>query len=197
MFEHDRAYTPCFRDAGPSPQPRDVRERRRSTSTRDGGCRPWWTRSVGAPCKLCAFRELNEWHQLCSNSSRHPERRERLAPGNLERTSQGACRPDHTSRECDAGPGRRCGCQRAAMKCPRGVQTIAATPGVFSKREDTMAENSPGPARRPSPSPDLTPDPSPRLSRPGARMTRSWRAGGQTPSRMKSGSRRSTPSGRT
>ena len=37
----------------------------------------------------------------------------------------------------------------AAMKCPRGVQTIAATPGVFSKREDTMAESTPGPALRP------------------------------------------------
>jgi hypothetical protein len=34
------------------------------------------------------------------------------------------------------------------MKCPRGVDTITATPGVFSEREDTMPKKSPRHSRR-------------------------------------------------
>ena len=34
----------------------------------------------------------------------------------------------HATRVCDAGPGRRRGCESAAMKRPRGVHTIAPTP---------------------------------------------------------------------
>ena len=39
----------------------------------------------------------------------------------------------------------------AAIKCPRGIQTTAATPGVFSKREDTMADSTPPPVHQPPP----------------------------------------------